>query len=400
MNIFSLFPESNIIMVAGIYNVPLSVECFELSKHIKILSQREQLNDIYFQYSSKEFTKPNHYIISTICDDKYTFPNREIKTIDDAESAITLAQLSLSIYYNFPFFVGEIVCFKQSHSPMILSRPVIHGNNYEIKHIYNEIQLSPFYMVVDTNFIFDDKTSSFFSRICNAYSIIKDKRWTLSAFKFLSGLTQPYLSDSILDFSVSMEALLNQGDSISFKLSLYTSLLVGESYKERLMISDDITEFYKLRNKLVHGQISSFNADNTELVKRVTKYLNKAIKISCGKTSKELFNDIKFLSYLGAPRHSVEKSVYKISEEDVLYYVFKEGYPKTDLYKFYINYEEDDQYSEILLDLIYKGEKQTLDINLYLPNIVNLPSGHYSYWFSKDESGHFIFYISYNVSSL
>jgi hypothetical protein len=209
-NIFSLFEGANTIAIAGIYHLPSDFKAFKLSEYIQIIPANEEIEKLYLPRLSQNIIKPSHYIIGISRDKRYWSTSRKIDNCQDAESSITLAHLSICIFNALPYYLGPIFGFNSEGTPcaLSLSTPPMAGMHWELNDDVLQPQVSPLVGISSFNRCeFSPELVDFFKKVGKAYAEVKDTRWIFAAFKYLSGLTQYYAYNTVLDFSVAIESL-------------------------------------------------------------------------------------------------------------------------------------------------------------------------------------------------
>lgn len=327
---------------------------------------------------------------------------RSLKDSKDGESALTLAQLAMTIYYKTPFIIGPTYCWCQGagNSPMGLSRTNIPGSHWELSDEMLTAPKSLFFVAKMEQNSFDEGGKKFFKNVTNAYVNKCDKRWTFAAIKYMSGITQMYAHDAVLDFSISLEALLNiDKESISLKLRFYTALLIGETYAERDEIQKNIKKFYKLRSTFVHGNFSEIGDEQLLLIKNVGGYISKLLQLTCEKKiENEILPELEYMILLGAPKYIKEKCSTIVTEKDIIEAIeFKLDLGKFDSYEFILS-DDDDEYKYLMVKIIINGKEiELIDADYYMHFVSKLKDiSDVSYWLSKDDTGHYIYIVNFH----
>ncbi|PIC59091.1 hypothetical protein CSV80_00785 [Sporosarcina sp. P12(2017)] len=94
-------------------------------------------------------------------------------------------------------------------------------------------------------------------------------RWGYSFQSYSSACYSPTVDLSILSIITGIESLLVSGEGpLSYKISMYSSLILSDNYEERLKINKLVKDMYKIRSKVVHGEISTV----TRLLKKEDIY--------------------------------------------------------------------------------------------------------------------------------
>lgn len=400
-SIFTLYEGAKSIAIAGIYHLPSEFNTFELSEYIRIVPANEEIEKLYLPRLAHNVIKPSYYIIGIAPDKRFCTTSRKINDCKDAESSITLAHLSLCIYFMVPYYIGPVYGFNSEGSPcaFCISEPPKAGMHWELDDDVLRPQVSPLVGISSFNRKeFAPDFVDFFKKVGTAYAEIKDARWIFAAFKYLSGLTQYYSYNAVLDFSVAIETLVNRGEQVSFTTRYYMALLVGNTYAERVIIQNDIKDFYSLRSKLIHGSAFSISEVENKLISNVSKHLAKALINTCGKRIKqEIFPEIDYLSLIGSPSYSTEKVTFVITVDEIVEVIKSiEKFEDIDSYKAYMSRMDEDGDRDLLIELNVKGKKVgPFDASTFLwshPKMNNMTR--YSYWVSSDENNNYAFLVT------
>lgn len=106
---------------------------------------------------------------------------------------------------------------------------------------------------------------------------IINKKNDLAIRRFNSAYEKTNKSDKFLDLMITYEALFSgeQSDSVSHKLALRFSRLLGDSFTHQKELYDDMKNVYKQRSKLVHG-----GGDDIQptWVEKAEEYMRNSIK--------------------------------------------------------------------------------------------------------------------------
>lgn len=401
-SIFELYPEAKTVAIAGLYGMPFKQDSFQLSEYISIVPANECIESVYLPRISKYAFKPSHYFVAIANDNRYWSTSRKLENRRDALSSITLAHLTLCLYHKIPYSLGPIYGFNSEGAPVALnlSTPRTAGIHSELKEEILSPAVSPIASLSVLNRgIFNNSLKIFFEKLAIAYSEVTDKRWIFAAFKYLSGITQYYAQDAVIDFSVSIEALVNRGEQVSFSTRLYMSLLVGHNYAERKKIVSDIREFYKLRNTIVHGSTFNISEQNKELIIKIRSYLADALIATCGKRiEKDVFPELEYMCLIGAPSHSRERICNTITIDEIVNEIKNiEKIQEFDSYEVCLSEMDEDGDQDVFIQL-KKGQEviETFDVSMYIWQL-SLVEGlsRYSYWLSQDETGNYVYHISY-----
>ena len=122
--------------------------------------------------------------------------------------------------------------------------------------------------------------------------------------RFNFGLERLNQEDQLVDFTISLEALLlSEEQELSYKIAMRYSRFLGNQPDEREQISDVMKNAYKQRSKIVHGGrlMTSFQVGNqtksagelVELVKNNTRFaIRKYMDLAATKTKDEIIKDL------------------------------------------------------------------------------------------------------------
>ena len=86
--------------------------------------------------------------------------------------------------------------------------------------------------------------------------------------------------DIILDLTALFEILMSVGTEISFRIAIYTAVLIGVDSEDKKNIFQNMRNLYKLRNDVTHGRDFQNNFQKfggIEIINEVFKYLRKVI---------------------------------------------------------------------------------------------------------------------------
>lgn len=88
--------------------------------------------------------------------------------------------------------------------------------------------------------------------------IWKPTRWQYAYNQYVNACSSSSIESSILSIITGLESLLVNGNGeLTYKVSLYSSIIASDDLKERKAIFDLIKGMYNIRSKVVHGEISS-----------------------------------------------------------------------------------------------------------------------------------------------
>ncbi|MGN7241053.1 hypothetical protein [Priestia megaterium] len=86
----------------------------------------------------------------------------------------------------------------------------------------------------------------------------KPNRWNYAYEQYLAACRAKTIDVGVLHLITGLESLLVKGEGLlKFKVSLYTSIILGNTIEERKSINKKINFMYNLRSKVVHGEIDS-----------------------------------------------------------------------------------------------------------------------------------------------
>jgi len=132
-----------------------------------------------------------------------------------------------------------------------------------------------YYPVKDNEVIYDDSSMEIneehIQNIKEAHKIISEhsslskekrsqgkwspSRWQFAHQQYTSACGAISVHDSILSIITGLEALLVKGEGqLTYKVSLYAALILGETSERRKEIFELVKSMYNLRSKVVHGE--------------------------------------------------------------------------------------------------------------------------------------------------
>jgi len=401
-DLFDLFPNAKSIALAGIYGVkPDFQDTFQLSKYISIMKRRDEFDNLYHPRMSNHEIKPEYYLIAVTDDNRYGMGFKKMESTDDVLSSISIAHQVLTIFHCVSYKLGQIEGFLlNSMGSYGLSNPQIAARNTEFAIFKQDTMFHPFAYSINSNIRYDSNLTDFYEKVAEAYINTKENRWTLSAMKYTSGMTQTYAEDAVLDLAVALESLLAlDKEQISFKLRLYLSLLTGDSFTDRKQVYNDMKSFYTIRSNLVHGNPYKITDDKIKLISRVGGYLSKALIKTCGQKIKEqVLQELEFMSLLGAPRYVKEKTQTIISEDEIVDLICKSnGIPRYKSYKAYLSKDDDPDYdyTELVLTFTFEDESSnSFSASHYISQSNSLLNKNsFQYWLSKDDDGSYFYNV-------
>lgn len=95
------------------------------------------------------------------------------------------------------------------------------------------------YLLTTTNFMkLDENTKNTFLRAWRRKLLAAERKWH---------------QDRLIDYIIILETLLNAGDELRFRTSLYTSAALGITPEQKEKIFNIVYKAYSYRNKIVHG---------------------------------------------------------------------------------------------------------------------------------------------------
>jgi hypothetical protein len=403
-SIFDLYPTAKSITIVGIYGIKdKQLSEYQINGHLYIVSRRDVYAEAYDRFLANDIRKPEYYLIGIAEDDRYCMSFREIKTIDDAESSITLLHQALCIFHNVPYTLTNIIGYSREGSERyIMSHVNLSGDNKELKdELYRSESIIHSSVFSHTVRRYDDEFRTFFMNFVHSYVITNDKRWLFAAYKFVAGINQSFPENIVLDYSVALESLFAEGkDQISFKLRLFCALFIGESYKERKEIFKSIGDFYSIRSNIVHGNKAKITEEKFKLIERIGLYLNKSIIKSCGsKIDPDLFRELEYMYLLGAPRLMREKVRVKLTEKELVSLICqKHNFETYKSYRAYLDNEEfDDDYQVLLIEIeVSDGHTETFNGSFYISDSTSIKSrSQISYWLSHNNEEGFYYLMDF-----
>ena len=82
-------------------------------------------------------------------------------------------------------------------------------------------------------------------------------RWIYAYNQYLDACKSPSIETSILNLVTALESLLVRGSGeISYRVSLFSSLVFSDIYEDRKETFDLVRKMYNIRSKVVHGEIN------------------------------------------------------------------------------------------------------------------------------------------------
>lgn len=397
--LFERYPEAQSIAVAGFYGLSQEFGSFALSDYVRIEPANPALERVYLPRLPQGVTPPRHYLVACAPDDRYYEPHRQLRSIPDALSSITLAHQCLSIYHGFPYHVSYQFGFSRRPGTvaMLLSTP---GGAVPRHHEFADELFHPATTRLGffwSRFAEPEGVRSFFVELAKSYVEVIDQRWLVAANKYVSGISCFFFHEAVIDLAISLEAFLNRGDQIAFSLSLHTALLIGNSYRERLQIVEDVKRFYRVRSRIIHGSYDRPSNGDVDLLMRIVDYLRRCLRATCGKQmAKEVYSELDYLILVGAPRYRRERVTSVVSEEDIVEVIrVAEAIDRGSKHWFELSDPDPDGDRELLLTFDVGGRRMgPYEVSRYIWRIPHVREwSKYEYWLSQDDSGRFVLLI-------
>jgi hypothetical protein len=98
----------------------------------------------------------------------------------------------------------------------------------------------------------DDFEKVFNSCLCG---LQKDKALTVTFERYILALSRPELESRVVDLAICLESLLPFESEISFRFSLFGSILSSPGKEKRRDLYKILKDLYTLRSKIVHGSV-------------------------------------------------------------------------------------------------------------------------------------------------
>jgi hypothetical protein len=145
--------------------------------------------------------------------------------------------------------------FLSSTSAVAVSRAYILRTARK-QSLKKTVEIGGYNHTSDTAFEIDDDTD--FSQAPIIFSgangaVMKDKSMKISMARFCSAVSKPSMIEKIVDICICLEAVFNASSEISFRFSLYNTLLSTDDAAERLEVYKLLKKLYDMRSKIVHG---------------------------------------------------------------------------------------------------------------------------------------------------
>jgi len=138
--------------------------------------------------------------------------------------------------------------------------------------------------------------------IFNAYQIAaaKEPSLAITANRFVTSMAKDEYSDRIIDIAICLESIFSATNEVSFKFSLYNSLLYSDHAITRRDVFKLLSQLYSYRSKIVHGEhvpIEAWLSTNWPTVLKVAKVvLLKKIDFLQTKSKSEWDSSLKDLA--------------------------------------------------------------------------------------------------------
>jgi hypothetical protein len=84
-------------------------------------------------------------------------------------------------------------------------------------------------------------------------ALAKDPSLSITVRRFNGALSKTTLEDKVIDIAICLESMFNSQTEISFRFSLYNTLLAEEDITKRLTLFETLKRLYRERSNLVHG---------------------------------------------------------------------------------------------------------------------------------------------------
>lgn len=384
--------------IAGLYDCYIPDTEFAIGDYITIVPKGSRIERIYLnKIKGLGIRDPDYYLVGNADDNRFITSARQLNSIDDALSSLSLVNQALSIFFSRPCPIGPILGFDGGGTAYGHSKPTIPGYNNELNHPAYNIPITvshrPF-RNYEPNLHFKE----FFSKFAHSCAVTKDYQWMMAANRFTQGINNSNVHDIVLNISISLEALFTRGnEDISYKARTFAALLVGNSYQERKVIQKDIKEFYTLRSKLVHGNKTTIEEKDMDLIKRILKYVSRALVATCGRKMNDVHTDLEFMSLLGMPKLSKDKVTVTIDEDEIVRFMVG-VMDIADPYNYRITMTEPNEYEEEGPIIEFIKDQQIIESVLFDEFLWMMPHVHehhnYSHWISCND-GKYKIYLTY-----
>jgi hypothetical protein len=166
--------------------------------------------------------------------------------------------------------------FFSSTSAAAVSRAYILRTSRK-QHLKKTVEIGGYNHNSESTFEIDDgvdfsQVPAIFSGANNA--VQKDRSMKISMARFCSAVSKPYRSEKIIDICICLESIFNAATEISFRFSLYNTLLSTATPADRPEVYKRLKKLYDMRSKIVHGSSEGDDAwveENWAKVVRVAK---------------------------------------------------------------------------------------------------------------------------------
>jgi hypothetical protein len=138
---------------------------------------------------------------------------------------------------------------RSRHIRTVLSHDIMDSRPEEMSHLKSELSEQHF-----------RKTWQMLEKACS-----EDPGLMLGLERFTRGIRHSDVRDYILDLAIALESIIRASSEVTFRFSLYLSLISSDSAKEREAAYQDFKLLYELRCSVAHG-------DSKGLQKKVNKW--------------------------------------------------------------------------------------------------------------------------------
>lgn len=266
--------------------------------------------------------KENYVVLKNVFIDKDEYDiNSFIKL---KTTSITGTLLYIKSNKDYPYESNIVLFFRalQLALPTVSLKVGKHPNiNDSIYEILNSMcsSLLNYYPVRDNNIILDKSSISInlettehikrvFEVICHYNQKTKEDRdtgewvpdrWQFSYQQYLSACAATSIESSVLNLISGLESLLVKGEGLlSYKVALYSSIILSDNIEIRKEINKKIKYMYNLRSKVVHGEVNNVvkimsKPDIYERYFELKKVLSDLLIITYGMNENDLFERIE-----------------------------------------------------------------------------------------------------------
>lgn len=136
-------------------------------------------------------------------------------------------------------------------------------DNFDVDNIKIDINQDDInHLIMVNGLVMDHNKKNKEMRECGTW---KPNRWIYAYNQYLNACNSLSIEISILNLITALESLLVKGNGeISYRVSLFSSIVFSDTIEERHEIFDLIRELYGLRSRVVHGEIN-------EVIKKLSK---------------------------------------------------------------------------------------------------------------------------------